>query len=421
MRVKSLTVLLQLFAATVAVADWPQFRGPTGDGRAPLADLPITWSEDDNVTWKVPLPGRGWSSPVAWGSEIWLTAARDEERSLRALKIDAASGELLLDVEVFRPQKWQHKHPDNSYASPTPVIEEGRLYVHFGSYGTACLATADGRPLWQSHELNLDGVATDHEHGPGSSPIVHGRLLIVNCDGADRRFVAALDKDTGQLVWTTPRSAPSSTHNQAFSTPLVVTYAGRDELISPGAGQVNALDPRTGEELWSVRYEGYSNVPRPVAGLGMAFVNTGYMKPHLLALRLGGRGDVTDSHVVWSYHWQVSANPSPLLIGDRLFFVSDQGIATWLDARRGEDLWRQRLRAVQRSARFRASPLYARGRIYTFSVEGRSWVIAAGDTYRELAVNELAGAIRASPAVADDALIVRTESHLYRIDKSAEP
>ncbi|MCP3959520.1 MAG: PQQ-binding-like beta-propeller repeat protein [bacterium] len=405
--------LLYLLFPTMAHAEWPQFRGPRGDGHSTATGLPLTWSEDDNVAWKVALPGRGFSSPVILEGKVWMTTALDDERSLRALAVDQASGEIVHDVELFRPEAWQESHLENSYASPTPVIEPGRVYFHFGSYGTAALATADAEVVWKSDALQLQ-----HEVGPGSSPILWRDLLIVHCDGTDRRFVAALDKETGELAWEAPRSIElerKGMHQKAFSTPLVIHHAGREQLVSPGAGQVSSYDPATGEEIWRVRYEGYSNVPRPVAGLGLVFVDTGYIKPHMLAIHPGGKGDVTDTHVRWRYHWQVPANPSPLLIGGRLYMVSDWGIASWLDARKGEDLWRQRLHG-----RYYASPIHAAGRIYNFSLEGRSVVVEASDDYRELAVNQLDGRIRASPAVADSAFFVRTETHLYRIEKQGE-
>ncbi len=405
----SIFLFLCLPQTHLADAQWPQFRGPRGDGHSTATGLPRTWNEGDNVAWKVAVPGRGFSSPVISEGKVWLTSALEDSGSLRAVAFDQDSGEIARDIEVFRPEAWQHRHAENSYASPTPVAEPGRVYVHFGDYGTACLSAAGGAVIWRSHELRLD-----HEHGPGSSPILWQDLLIVHGDGIDQRFVAALDKRTGELAWKTPRSVSledKPSHGKAFATPLVIQAAGRPQLISPGAAQVSSYDPATGEEIWRVRYEGYSNVPRPVAGLGLVFVDTGYVKPHLLAIHPGGRGDVTGSHVRWSYHWQVPANPSPLLVGDRLFMVSDHGNASWLDARKGEDLWRQRL-----GGRHYASPIYASGRIYTFSREGRTVVIEAGDAYTELGRAELDGAILASPAVADSAFFVRTDRHLYRLE-----
>jgi len=348
---------------------------------------------------------------VVLDGRIWLTTALEDERSLRAIAVDAVTGTILHDVEVFHPAAWQASHPENSYASPTPVLEPGRVYVHFGAYGTACLTTG-GEVLWR----NLD-VDADYEVGPGSSPILWQDLLIVNVDAADQRYVAAFHKDTGKLAWRAERSVSleerKGTHRKAFSTPIVVDVGGVPELISAGASQVSAYWPATGQEIWRVRFDGYSVVPQPSAGLGFVFVDTGYIKPRLLAIRLGGRGDLTDTHVAWDYYWQVPANPSPLLIGDRIFMVSDWGIATWIDARGGgedQDRWRHRL-----EGEFRASPVVAGGRIYAFNVDGRAWVIAAEDAYRELAVNQLDAVVRTTPAFVGPAIFVRSEDHLYRL------
>ena len=411
--------LCVLVAPHSSQAQWPQFRGPQGDGHVVDASpLPLHWSETENVTFKVPVPGQGWSSPIVQDGKIWLTSAVEqraednslEHRSLRALAYDLDDGTLLHDIEVFRPASWQPSHDDNSYASPTPVAAPGRVYVHFGAYGTAALDSATGEILWKRH------IALQHEVGPGSSPILYDDLLILTCDGTDEQFVIALHTSTGGVAWRSERSLDLSEakgpHRKAFSTPLVVHYQGQDQLISPGASQVNSYDPRTGEELWRVRYEGYSNVPRPVAGFGMVYVNTGYMKPHLLAIHLGGQGDVTGDRIVWDYWWQVAAQPSPLLIDNRIFMINDWGNATWIDAHRGEDLWRHRVRG-----KYTASPLYADGRIYNFSQEGKSVVLAAKDTVEVLATNQLDEGIKASPAVADGALLIRTVGHLYRVEE----
>ncbi len=404
--------LLVTAGTNAAAAEWTQLRGTRG-GHSSAVGLPLEWSEEHNVAWKRALPGRGFSSPVVLDGQIWLTTAFEDEPSLHALALDEESGAVIHDIEVFRPASWQDSHLENSYASPTPVIEAGRVYVHFGTYGTAALDTADGKVIWRNDSLHIE-----HEVGPGSSPILFENLLVVHFDGTDQQFVAALDKATGAVVWKAPRffeSDEKGPHRKAFATPIVVHHLGRPQLVSPGADQVSGLDPRTGEEIWRVRYEGYSVVPQPVAGLGRVFVDTGYIKPHLLAIRLGGRGDVTESHVEWNYHWQVPANPSPLMVGDRIFMVSDWGIASWLDARRGEDLWRQRL-----GGRYWASPLYAHGRVYLFAADGESLVLAAADEYRQLAVNRLEAEIRATPAISGRAFFVRSATHLYRIEELAD-
>lgn len=405
-----IAALSVVLATAAAGSEWPRFRG-SRQGHADAAGLPLTWSEDENVAWKVPVPGRGHSSPVVLGGQVWMTTAREEQRTLSALAFDAADGALLFDVEVFRPASFQASHLENSYASPTPVIEPGRVYVHFGTYGTACLSTEDGRVLWVNDELRID-----HEVGPGSSPILWRDLVIVNCDGTDQQYVAALDKASGRIAWRSRRSVPlgakRGTHRKAFSTPIVVEVGGEPQLVTAGADQVNGLDPATGREIWRVRYEGYSVVPQPVAGNGHVYVDTGYIKPLLLAIRVGGRGDVTDSHVEWSYHWQVPANPTPLVIGERIFMVNDWGNATWLDAGRGEDVWRRRL-----GGRQWASPIYAAGRIYVWGAEGETVVLAAAETYRELARNRLDAEVRTTPAAAGDAFFVRSTTHLYRLEE----
>lgn len=402
-------VLLLLLALPVQ-ADWPQLRGPRANGHAGVlvVDVPLKWSEEENVAWKVPVPGLGHSSPVIRGEQIWLTTAiaKEESESLHALAFNVNDGKLLHNVELFHPKAFQVSHPDNSYASPTPVIEEGRVYVHFGAYGTAALNTGTGEVLWKSEE-----IVVDHEVGPGSSPILFEDLMIVNFDGTDRQLIVAFKKETGEIAWTTPRTFAEGNkppHKKAFSTPIVLRHRGKPQLITAGADQVAALDPQSGEQIWEVRYEGYSVVPQPVTGLGMVFVNTGYMKPHLLAIRLGGQGDVTASHIVWDYFWQVPANPSPLLIGDRIFLMGDWGKASWLDARRGEDLWRQRV-----GGRHWASPLFVDGRIYTWSEEGETVVMEPGDTFKELQRNHLEGIFHATPAVINGAFIVRSTTHLY--------
>jgi outer membrane protein assembly factor BamB len=418
MRVRVALLLLCLLATPAVGGDWPRLRGPGGTGQAPDADPPSSWSfsEDggENIAWRVPVPGRGFSSPVVLDGVLWLTTAHEERRALHLLAFDAATGELLHDLPLFHPEAWQEGHPENSYASPTPVLEPGRVYAHFGTYGTAAVDSRSGEMLWRV----VEPLRIEHEVGPGSSPILYGGLLILTCDGTDRQFLAALDKNTGKVVWTTDRGLDlernKPPHRKAFTTPLVVEYQGEEQLISPGADQMVAYRPSTGEPLWRVAYEGYSNVAQPVVGFGKVFVSTGYMKPLLLAIHLGGRGDVTTSRVVWSYRWQVPANPTPLLLGDRLFLVSDHGNATWLDAHQGTDLWRQRL-----GGRHYASPLATADRIYTFDLQGESHILAIGDTFRELGQGTLPEAIYATPAIDGDALIVRTLSHLYRIESKA--
>jgi outer membrane protein assembly factor BamB len=387
-------------AATALIQDWPEFRGPTGQGHSDERGLPLTWGEDKNVKWKVAIPGRGWSSPAIQGDRIWLTTATEEGQSLRAVSVDRNNGTILQNIEVFRLKSTGSINSKNSQASPTPIIEGDRVYLHFGANGTACI-TQSGQIVWKTHLAYDNG-----QHGPGGSPVIYGELLIVGCDGQDIQYVAALDKHTGKVRWKRPRQG-----YQAYTTPLIIRLPGGDQVISPGALRAIAYEPRTGKELWQVSYgEGFSNVPRPVYGHGMVFICTGFHQPSLLAVRLDGRGDVTKTHVAWALKRGVSLTPSPLLIGDELYLISDNGIATCIDAKTGTEHWRARV-----DGNHSASPIYADGRIYFLSEEGESVVIAPGKEFKLLARNQLDGETLASMAVSGASIFIRSRTHLYRL------
>ena len=399
-------------APGVATESWPQFRGPQANGHADVEGLPLKWSEKENVIWKTPIHDLGWSSPVIWKDAIWVTTATTDGHHEFAVCIDRASGKLVHDVKVFDTEKPEHVATSNSYASPTPVIEDGRLYVHYGTYGTACLDTDSGKILWTRRDLNCD-----HHEGPGSSPMLWGNLLIFNVDGRDVQYVVALDKATGKTVWKTNRSIDYSKYpentRKAFCTPIVIESGGRLQLISPGAKAMMGYDPASGEELWKVRYDGWSVTPRPVFGHGLIFLVTDYEHPELWAVRPGGTGDLTASHVVWKITKAVPSRPSLLLIDDLLYMVSSVGIASCVEAKTGRLVWQERM-----GGGYSASPIYADGRIYFFNHEGTATVVQPGRKYTVLAVNKLDGEdLMASPAVAGKSLFVRTRTDLYRIEK----
>ncbi len=406
-------IIVALSSATVRADDiWPQFRGPDGQGHASTASLPIEFGESNHVTWKTALPGEGWSSPVGDVRQLWMTTAvthDDNTVSLRALGVDAKTGKLTHDVEVFTLPSI-HLNAKNSHASPTPVWESDRLYMHFGTYGSACLDTNTGKVLWRNTDLHVD-----HKEGPGSSPVIYDDLMIFNCDGMDVQFVAALDKNTGKLRWRKDRTgelSPNPDFRKAYCTPMVINAGGRDQLISPGAWQVISYDPRTGDELWKVRYEpGFSNVPRPLFEHGLLYICSGFSKTKLLAIKPEGAGDITDTAVVWTFPKQVPKNPSPLVVGERLFMVEDRGVATCVNAVTGEEIWTHRI-----GGNFWASPLYADGRIYLCSEDGVVYVLEPADEYKVLATNQLEGRLMASPAVLGSALFFRTDTALYRIE-----
>lgn len=392
---------LTLLSLPIRAQDWPEFRGPGGQGHSDQRGLPLTWSETKSVLWKVPIPGRGWSSPAIQGDRIWLTTATEEGKSLRAIAVDRSTGAILHNVEVFRLKNPGPMNSKNSQASPTPVLEGDRVYLHFGAYGTACITTS-GEGVWKTR-LEYD----NGQHGPGGSPVVYENLLILSCDGQDIQFVVALDKMTGKVRWKRYRGEG----HQAYTTPLVVRLPGGDQLISPGAHRAFAYEPRTGKEIWHVRYgDGFSNVPRPVYGHGLVFICTGFHQPSLLAVRPDGRGDVTKTQIAWTVQRGVPLTPSPLLVGDELYLISDNGIATCLDARTGSEHWKVRL-----GGNHSASPIYADGRIYFLSEEGESVVIAPGKQFQALAKNQIDGQTLASLAVSGGSIFLRSRTHLYRL------
>lgn len=407
-RIGFVSLALCTLPLTALAQDWPQFRGPDGQGHSAVQQAPLTWSETENVAWKTPIAGLGWSSPAIQGGQMWLTTGVADEQggqSLRAICLDPATGREIHNVEVLQIENPGRVHSKNSHASPSPVIVGDRVFVHYGNHGTACLST-DGKLLWTTV------LKYNHVHGPGGSPVAFEDLLIINCDGGDVQYVVALEQSSGNVRWKTERPQHQSPKKFAFSTPLLVEIDGAMQLISPGAGGVSSYDPRTGEQLWRVSYgDGYSVVPRPVFGHGLVFVSSSYDSPMLLAIRPDGRGDVTETHVPWTLDKGAPHNPSPLVVGDELYMVSDRGIATCVDAKTGEVHWQERL-----GGNFSASPLFAAGRIYFLDENGTTTVIAPGTTFTELAKNSVEGRTLASLVPVEGAMFLRTDTHLYRIE-----
>ncbi len=393
-----------------AAENWPEFRGPFGDGHAAGSNLPLTWSESENVTWKTPIHGKGWSSPVIWGNQVWMTTATPEGHAMFAICVDKESGKIVHDLKLWEVENPAWMPEMNSYASCTPAIEEGRVYVHFGSYGTACLDTASGKVLWQRRDLPCN-----HHRGPGSSPILYQDLLILTFDGFDLQYLVALDKATGKTVWQTDRNLKYRIDNgdikKAYSTPSVFNIDGQDQLISPSAAATVSYNPRTGKERWRVYSGGMNAAARPLYGHGLVYANSAAGGFKTFAVRPDGDGDVTDTHVAWKFSRTSPTRPSLLLAGDLLLLVNDDGIAACIDARDGTAHWTQRI-----GGKFSASPLYNQGRVYFFDEDGETKVIEAAPEYKPLVTNKLDGGCMASPAVSGDALFVRTKTHLYRIE-----
>jgi outer membrane protein assembly factor BamB len=410
---------LGAIVAAQARADWPEFRGPTCDGHAPPG-LPLQWSETQNVKWKTAIPHRGWSTPVVLGKQIWLTTATPDGHDFFALCVDLDSGQIQRTTHLFHCDKPEPLgNPMNAYASPSPVAEPRRVYVHFGSYGTACLDAATGDAIWRR-----DDLPCRHYRGPGSSPILFRDRLILTMDGVDVQYVVALDTKTGKTIWKTDRTAEwndldatgkprdEGDLRKAYTTPLLIDVNGSPQILSVGAMGAYAYDPLTGREIWKIRHGGYSGATRPVFGHGMAFLATGSGQSQFLAIRPDGRGNVTDTHIVWRTVRGVPRLPSPVLLDDLLFTLSDNGIATCWEAKTGQEVWKERL-----GGEFAASMLVSDGRIYCFGQDGKATVLRANRHFERLATNVLDAGFLASPAVAGRALILRTKTHVYRIEE----
>ena len=414
------TALVVVLSSLPLFAQWPQFRGPDGTGNSSSTNLPLTWGEDKNVRWKTPVHGRGWSSPVILGNQVWMTTATQDGRELFAVALDRDTGKVVFDLKLFQVATPQYAHPFNTYASPTPVIEPGRVYVTFGSPGTAAIDAKTGKVLWERRDFECN-----HFRGAGSSPVLFGDLLLMHFDGSDHQFVVALDKHTGKTVWRTPRSIDfqdlgpdgkpkaDGDFRKGFATPHIVMVNGQPIMVSIGSKAVYGYDPKTGREIWRVIERGsHSGSTRPVAGNGLVYLAMGFDAAQILAVRPDGQGDVTASHVTWRFGKGAPSKPSMLLVNDLLFTVNDSGVAGALDAKTGELVWRGRVDGT-----YSASPLYAAGRIYAFSEDGKTTVLEAGREFKVLAENFLEDGFMASPAVDGKALFLRTRTHVYRIEE----
>ncbi len=427
MKIKPLKlfVLSVLLSGSVhAEADWPMFRGPLGNGSAERSHLPLHWSETNNVIWKTAMPHLGWSTPVVQDNRIWLTTASKNGEDFFALCVELDSGRILIEKQLFHSDSPEPLgNAVNGYASPSPAIEPGRVYLHFGSYGTACLDAASGELIWKRDDLQCR-----HYRGPGSSPILYKNLLILTFDGVDLQYVIALDKLTGRTVWKTDRAIEwkdlddkgqpkrEGDFRKGFATPLVITAGGREQLISPASSTLFAYDPESGQELWRTRNLSHTPAVSPVFGSGVVLAVTGHGTEEMLAIRPDGRGDVTDSHVAWRFAGKdVPLTPSPVVLDGLLYMLSDQGALNCIEIETGRTLWRENLRGSHI-----ASPLQSGERIYICSLSGKTTVIRAGRTFEKLAENPLESGFMASPAIAGDSLILRSKTHLYRIGNKAQ-
>lgn len=415
--------LILFFAAVAsgfAEENWPQFRGPHANGKSDSKGLPISWSDSEHVKWKTPIHGKAWSCPVIFGDQVWVTTATKDGKKLSVIQLDRETGKIERDSLLFEVEAPQFCHDFNSYASPTPVIEEGRIYVTFGSPGTACVDTKTGQKLWERRDF-----VCNHFRGAGSSPVLYKDLLIMDFDGSDNQFVVALDKKTGKTVWKTNRSIDfqdlkngkpeaDGDFRKAFSTPRIEMLNGKDTLISLGSKALYAYEPLTGKELWRVEERKcHSGSAQPAVADGIIYSCMGFSRGQLLAVKPGtSSGTLDESHVVWRGTRNVSLKPSVIVENGLLFMLDDGGIVSCLDAKTGDEIWRERVQG-----NYSASPLLADGRLYIFSEEGKASVLAAGREFKVLATNMMPDGIMSTPAIAGKALYVRTKTGLYRVEE----
>lgn len=411
-----LLLIFQLFNG-VAQNSWSHLRGDYLDGRAASGSFPVFFDLAESVVWKTPVEGLAWSSPVVWENQIWLTNATADGSKLSVVCIDFASGEILFDCVVFEPDDIQSIHATNSYATPTPAIEEGFVYIHYGTYGSACFNTRDFSLVWERTDMNCQ-----HMQGAASSLMLHGDMLIVHIEGTDVQYLAALDKRNGDIIWQKNRPEAlyrdiAPVYRKAYTTPIVVNVDGVDQLISNGAQLCIAYDLWTGNELWHLWYGYDSTVGMPFFYEDIIYFNSGWIfepdKPNyvrLFAVDPKGRGDLAQSHLLWQTDQDVPQITTPVVVGDYIYMVHERGTLTCLKARTGEVVWKERLRGM-----FNASPIYAGGHIYIIDTRGALYILKPGDKFEAVAEYQLGETVKATPAFVSGNIIIRTEKNLMRL------
>jgi outer membrane protein assembly factor BamB len=398
--------------------NWTHFRGSNLNGVAETENIPVKW-DDSGIKWKIQIHDNGYSSPVVYDNQIWVTTAKPDGKELYAVCINFQTGEIIYDIKVFTPDEVEGKHSLNTYASPTPCIEKGFVYVHYGSMGTACISTANGSIVWKRDDLKCR-----HVQGPASSPVIYKNLLILHFEGVDVRYIVALDKSNGKLIWRSDRPVEpyeplTQIGRKAYITPIIINVKGRDMLISNGSAVCIAYEPSTGKEIWRVAGGAESTVAMPFTEKGVVFWYTGYMVAgdgtnftELLAVNPDGNGDITSTNVLWKKQDELSRNQclTPVINAGLIYTINTRNILMCLDAATGEEIW-----STHMTSNYDASPIYVNGNIWFFSVKGEVLVIKAGRKYEVVAKNQMDSGIWATPAILRNSVILRTQKYLYRI------
>ncbi|MFL2910328.1 MAG: PQQ-binding-like beta-propeller repeat protein [Limisphaerales bacterium] len=414
MKKKSFLLILSALIPCFMKADWPQFRGPDGQGHSKSKNVPLEWSDEKNVKWKMAVPGKGFSSPVIFNQQIWMTSAENEGKSLHAICLDKTSGKLIHNIKVITTDDAGPRHRLNGYASPTPVIDKEHVFVHFGPRGTACL-NKKGEVIWKNTDLNYNVI-----QGGASSPILYNDVLFLTCDGIDFQFLVALEKQTGKVKWKQDRAHLEAAAQKraiakmSYSTPLIQSVEGITQLVCSGADHVASYNINDGKEIWWMPYNGFSIVGRPSYGNSLFYVVGSIRQDHFCIYAVQpGKGQLKNNQIKWQYSKGVPHVSSPILVDTEVYFVHDGGVASCLNAITGELIWNERL-----GGNYDASPIRIQNRLYFLNREGKTTVLSTGKRFNKLATNQLKGTFKASPAVADGSLFLRSDTHLFRIEKN---
>jgi outer membrane protein assembly factor BamB len=406
--------------ALKAQDNWTHFRGSHLDGISNDSLSPVTWNDSTNIIWKTDIQGRGWSSPVVEGNQVWVTTATADGKEMSGICIDFTTGKIVYDIVLFSQDTIYHKHPVNSYATPTACIEEGFVYLNFGSSGTACVSTTDGKIVWKRDDLKVD-----HMQGTGSSPIIYKDLLIVHYEGTDQQFIVAMNKRTGETVWRADRPHEyydplQPVGKKAYVTPIVTNVDGKDLLISNGAAVCNAFDVLTGKEVWRIPQGEDSTISMPVFEDGVVFFYTSFVTPaqgekyaELMAVNPKGSGDISGTNVLWRVKSPVLQLLTPLVKDGIIYTIDTRNNLIEIDARTGNTIYTTKLKS-----KYNSSPVYAADKVYFTSVKGETIVLKAGRNPEIVAENNLHGEVFATPAIVRNSILFRNEKALYRIGAS---
>lgn len=413
----SIMALLWFEKSVAQEQNWTHFRGSGLNAISESVNPPTTWSETSHIRWKANLEGKGWSSPVVLGNQIWLTTATEDGKKMNGVCIDFNTGKTLFNSLLFTPDSVQGKHSINTYATPTACIEKGFVYLHFGTFGTACVSTADGKIVWKRTDLNCN-----HVQGPGSSPIIYKNLLILHLEGVDVQYIVALDKTTGKTVWKTERPAKvydplTPIGKKAYITPLIVNVKGKDLLISNGSAICQAFDPETGKEIWHIIQGTDSTIAMPVYENGLVYFIPGFVSPpegekytELIAVNPDGQGDISMTNIAWKRKIPVLQLLTPLLKNGLIYLVDTQNNLLCLDAKTGAVVYTHKMKS-----KYYASPVFANGMIYFISGKGETTILKEGRNLEIVAENKLQGEVFATPAILRDQILLRTDKSLYCI------